>query len=68
MLGLVAGAALTLAAGRTAESLLFGLRAADPASFAAASSTLVLCAGLASYLPARRAAGIRQSPFATTDA
>jgi putative ABC transport system permease protein len=56
--GVVGGAVLALAAGRTASALLFGLTPADPSTFAQAVATLVTVAALASYVPADRAARI----------
>jgi ABC-type antimicrobial peptide transport system permease subunit len=52
--GLVAAAALT----HLMSSLLFGVTALDPITYAAVSALLVLAAVLASYLPARRALAI----------
>ena len=57
-IGLAAGAALALAAARTASSMLFGLKPYDPATLAFAITTLALVAIAASYIPARRAAGV----------
>jgi putative ABC transport system permease protein len=57
-LGLCAGTLLTLAAGRAAAALLFGLTASDPLSLTIASASLTLVAAGASYLPARRAASV----------
>jgi len=53
-LGLAAAAALT----RLMSSLLFGVTARDPVTYAAVSVVLILAAMLASYLPARRAMAI----------
>jgi len=57
-IGLVVGAGLALAAARTASSMLFGLKPYDPATLAFAMSALALVAIAASYIPARRAAGV----------
>jgi predicted permease len=57
-IGLVVGAGLALAAARTASSMLFGLKPYDPATLAFAITTLALVAIAASYIPARRAAGV----------
>ena len=43
---------------RFLESLLFGLRPLDPATFGAVACTFAAVAMLASYVPARRAAGV----------
>ena len=53
-IGLPASAGLM----RLLKSLLFGISPLDPLAFAAAASVLVLAAGLASFLPARRAAAV----------
>ncbi len=57
-IGLIAGAGLALAAARTAASMLFGLKPYDPATLAFAIGALALVAIAASYIPARRAAGV----------
>jgi putative ABC transport system permease protein len=57
-IGLVVGAGLALAAARTASSMLFGLKPYDPATLAFAMTALALVAIAASYIPARRAAGV----------
>jgi ABC-type lipoprotein release transport system permease subunit len=53
-LGLVAAAGLT----RRMSSLLFGVTALDPVTYAAVSALLITAAVLASYLPARRAMAV----------
>ena len=55
-IGVIVGAVLSLAAGRTAESLLFGLKSSDPVTLASAAGLLIAIAALASFIPARRAA------------
>jgi putative ABC transport system permease protein len=54
--GCIVGGALSLAVGRAAQALLFGLKTYDPGTFAAAAILLVVVAIAASYMPARRAA------------
>jgi predicted permease len=56
--GLALGLAGALVVGRVGASLLFGVTATDPLTFAAVSAILVLVAGAACYLPARRATRI----------
>lgn len=53
-LGLAAAAAVT----RLMSSLLFGVKALDPATFAAVAALLVAAASLASFIPARRATAV----------
>jgi putative ABC transport system permease protein len=53
-LGLVAASALT----RLMRSMLFGVSASDPLSFAAVIAFLFLCALLGCWVPARRAARV----------
>ncbi len=57
-MGLFVGVGLALAAARTASSMLFGLKPYDPATLAFAIVTLAMVAIAASYIPARRAAGV----------
>jgi putative ABC transport system permease protein len=62
-LGLAAGGALvgvlgSLAVARLLRSLLLGVTPADPVAYAAAASCLLAAAGVAGYLPARRAARV----------
>lgn len=56
--GLAAGVLLALAAGRAAQSLLYGVEPNDIASIAASGAILASIGLLASYLPARRAASL----------
>ena len=53
--GVVIGTALALFAGRAAGSLLFGLKAYDPATLGFAIGLLAVIAVIASWLPARKA-------------
>jgi putative ABC transport system permease protein len=53
--GVAAGIAGSLVLTRTVESLLFGVTATDPLTFAAVILLLVAAALLACYIPARRA-------------
>ena len=57
-IGLIVGVGLSLAAARTASSMLFGLKPYDPPTLIFAISALALVAIAASYIPARRAAGV----------
>jgi putative ABC transport system permease protein len=57
-IGIAAGIAGALAAVRAMSSLLYGVSATDPATFASISLTLLAIAILACYLPARRAAKV----------
>jgi predicted permease len=54
-IGLVLGLIGALATSRLLSSLLFGIKAVDPATFAAAGAFLVVVALLATYVPARAA-------------
>jgi predicted permease len=56
--GAVIGASAALLVARYVESQLFGVKANDPFIFAGAIVTLAAAAGLAGYIPARRAARI----------
>jgi putative ABC transport system permease protein len=55
LIGLIIGLAGSLALTRTLSSLLFGITATDPLTFAAVIALLVAAALLACYIPARRA-------------
>ncbi|MFL5615075.1 MAG: ABC transporter permease [Gemmatimonadaceae bacterium] len=57
-IGLLLGAGVALAAGRSLESLLFEVSAADPRIYATVIAALLLVAMAASYFPARRAARV----------
>jgi predicted permease len=58
LLGVAAGVCGALALGRVVASLLYGLKAWDPATFACSATMLILVALGASWIPARRAAGV----------
>jgi predicted permease len=57
-IGVVAGLALAYGVTRLLATLLFGVKAADPATFAAVAVAIAGIGLLAAYVPARRAAGI----------
>jgi ABC-type antimicrobial peptide transport system permease subunit len=57
-IGIVAGLGAALALGRVITSMLYGLKAWDPPTLAGAAGVLALVALAASWIPARRAAGI----------
>ena len=61
--GLAAGIALSLLAAPVLESVLYGVEASDPVTFAAMASFMALVAAAAAYVPARRAA--RTDPVRT---
>jgi predicted permease len=54
-IGVVLGLALAYGATRLLASLLFGVKASDPATFAAVAGILTAAALIAAYIPARRA-------------
>lgn len=60
--GLAAGVPLALAAASSIRSHLFGIEPHDPAALVMACAIVVLAAGRAAYLPARRA--LRVDPSA----
>ncbi len=57
-IGLAFGLVGALAAHRTMTSLIFGVTATDPSTFAAVAGALVVVALTAAYVPARRAAAV----------
>jgi ABC-type antimicrobial peptide transport system permease subunit len=58
VIGLAVGIGLALILSKTASSLLFGLKPRDPLTLLLAVLGLAAVAILASYIPARRAAGL----------
>ena len=54
--GLVIGTGLAIAVGRTASSMLFGLKPTDPVTIGLSVALLAVVAMVASFLPAMRAA------------
>ena len=56
--GIVVGSVLALAATRVLRTLLFGVTATDPVTFAGVALLLILTAMIAIYVPARRAMAI----------
>jgi predicted permease len=60
-IGIVVGLGAALALGRVIASLLYGLKAWDPATLAAAALLLAMVAMGSSWIPARRAASVDPS-------
>jgi predicted permease len=58
VVGVTIGLAAALTTTRLISSLLFGMTSNDPLTIVLAASLLILVAGLAGYLPARRAARV----------
>ena len=65
--GLIAGLAGALAADQWIRSLLFGVTPTDPTTFAGVACVLIVAALLATYVPARRAAGVDPIDALRTD-
>jgi len=57
-LGVTIGLIVAVALSRVMSSLLYGVSAIDPLTYVAVAATLVAVAVLASWIPARRAAGV----------
>jgi putative ABC transport system permease protein len=57
-IGIVAGVAVSLVAGRAMESLLFGVKATDTVTFLVSIPVLAIIGLVATYIPARRALGV----------
>lgn len=58
LIGLLIGSVVSFALGRLIQSLLFGVQTTDLATYAGTAFLLVLVAGIAGYLPARRASKV----------
>jgi putative ABC transport system permease protein len=58
LVGIVLGGLAAIALSQVARSLLFGVRPGDPATVVTMAGVIVVASLVASYLPARRAAGI----------
>jgi predicted permease len=58
LVGVVIGALLALALTRSLSSFLYGVSPFDPVTFGGIAMLLIAVTALASYLPARRAAGV----------
>ena len=58
LVGVVIGLAGSFGLVHLLSSQLFGVRATDPLTFTAVAFALLFVAALASYIPARRAAGV----------
>jgi ABC-type antimicrobial peptide transport system permease subunit len=58
LIGLVLGIPASLYAGYLMKVLLYGVDSYDPIAMAGAPLMLVLCAALAGFIPARRAASV----------
>ena len=56
--GVIIGIVVALASTRALESLLFGVKAVDAATFVAMSASMLAIGLLASYIPARRASRV----------
>jgi ABC-type antimicrobial peptide transport system permease subunit len=57
-IGVVLGLGAAYALTKAMSSLLFGISAADPATYAAVAAGLGLAAAVASYVPSRRATAV----------
>jgi putative ABC transport system permease protein len=58
IVGVTAGAALAFVLARVAGTLLFGVSALDPATYATLAAMLIALSAAAAYVPARRAANV----------
>jgi macrolide transport system ATP-binding/permease protein len=66
-IGLIIGVPAALVAGHFMSSLLYGVRAYDPMAFLGPILLLAMCATLAGFIPARRAASIDPMRALRTD-
>lgn len=66
-IGMALGAMASSGLARSLSGLLFGITYGDPVTFSASAAVLLLVAGLAGYLPARRAARIDPMVALRTD-
>jgi putative ABC transport system permease protein len=67
VIGLACGLAGALAAAQALNSLLFGVRATDPSTFAGVAVAVAVVACVATYVPARRAARVDPMTALRTD-
>jgi predicted permease len=58
LIGMAIGCATAMALARYVQSLLFGMKPADPVTIAVASAGLVIVTALAAWIPARRAIAV----------
>jgi putative ABC transport system permease protein len=63
VIGVVVGMVGAVAASTLVESMLFEVESSDPASYIATATLLLMIAGVACYIPARRA--MRVDPMVT---
>jgi ABC-type antimicrobial peptide transport system permease subunit len=66
-IGMALGAMASSGLARSLSGLLFGITYGDPVTFSTSAAVLLLVAGLAGYLPARRAARIDPMVALRTD-
>lgn len=66
-MGLVVGGLVTLLAGRSVAAFMFQIQPDDPITFAGVGLVLLLSAGIATLLPARRAAEVDPVRILTSD-
>jgi putative ABC transport system permease protein len=67
LFGIVLGAILSVPATRLAATFLFGVHAYDPLSYLAGAMLILLCSGLACWLPAWRASRVDPMPALRAD-